>query len=86
VSRTSNSNQSNSGYMNKNDFKAEGFLQKVNNSMNASLQEESNNNKTLKLSLDVENDHQDADERDTIHMSSPIKHKNNNGYNIINSK
>jgi len=61
VSKSSNSNQSNnSGYMlNKTTDinKGEGFLQKVNNTINVAMQEEKENFnvKTLKLSLDAEN-------------------------------
>jgi len=56
-----------------NDSKNDVFLQKVNNTMNVAMQDE--NVKTLKLSLDVENVHLEAEERDQIHISSPVKNK-----------
>lgn len=89
VSKSSHSNQShnnsnNSGYMHKtSDGKDVLLLQKVNNTINVAMQDD--NVKTLKLSLDVENVQLEAEERDQIHISSPVKNKGYN-HNSINSK
>lgn len=69
----------------ENNSKNDVFLQKVNNTINVAMQDE--NVKTLKLSLDVENVQLEAEERDQIHISSPVKNKTyNNNHNGINSK
>lgn len=69
--------------MNKSDIKTDNnvFLQKVNNTMNVAMQDRDrdrdrdSNINPLKLSLDVENVHLEAEERDQIHISSPVKNK-----------
>jgi len=68
--------------MHKENNKNDVFLQKVNNTVNVAMQDE--NVKTLKLSLDVENVQLEAEDRDQIHISSPVKNKTHN--NGINSK